>query len=70
MGMDAKFIFATTFPEHNIWNETRELGYLDSEVLWMYSFLRIVSLHQLLILWLSWKILLRKSLFILEVEPV
>ena len=38
MGMDAKFVFATTFPEHNIWDETRELGYLDSEVLWMYSF--------------------------------
>ena len=36
--MDARFVFATTFPEHNIWDETRQLGYLDSEVLWMYGF--------------------------------
>ncbi len=38
LGMDARFVFATTFPEHNIWDETRQLGYLDSEVLWMYGF--------------------------------
>lgn len=38
LGLDAKFVFATTFPEHNIWDETRQLGFLDSEVLWMYGF--------------------------------
>lgn len=38
LGMDAKFVFATTFPEHNIWDETRKLGFLDSEVIWMYDF--------------------------------
>ncbi|MCM1231923.1 MAG: glycosyltransferase [Ruminococcus flavefaciens] len=38
LGLDAKFVFATTFPEHNIWEETRRLGFLDSEVLWMYGF--------------------------------
>ncbi len=38
LGLDAKFVFATTFPEHNIWNEISQLGFLDSEVLWMYGF--------------------------------
>lgn len=38
LGLDAKFVFATTFPEHNIWDETAQMGFLDSEVLWMYGF--------------------------------
>lgn len=38
IGLEAKFVFATTFPEHNIWNETRQLGFLDSEVLWLYGY--------------------------------
>ena len=38
LGLEAKFVFTTLFPEHNIWNETQQLGYLNSEVLWMYSF--------------------------------
>ncbi len=38
LGIDARFVFATTFPEHNIWDETRQLGYLDTEVLWMYGY--------------------------------
>ncbi len=38
LGLDAKFVFATTFPEHNIWDETEQMGFLDSEVLWMYGF--------------------------------
>lgn len=38
MGQEAKFVFATTFPEHNIQHETSYLGFLDSEVIWMYGF--------------------------------
>ncbi len=38
LGLDAKFVFATTFPEHNIWDEMQALGFIGSEVLWMYSF--------------------------------
>ncbi len=38
LGLHAKFIFATTFPEHNIQQETSYLGFLDSEVIWMYGF--------------------------------
>lgn len=38
LGLDAKFVFATTFPEQNIWNEIQKLGFMDSEVLWMYDF--------------------------------
>ncbi len=38
LGLDAKFVFATTFQEHNIWNEIQILGFKDSEVIWMYDF--------------------------------
>lgn len=38
LGLEAKFIFATTFPEANIQHETEYLGFLDSEVVWMYDF--------------------------------
>lgn len=38
LGLDAKFVFATTFPERNIQQETSYLGFLDSEVIWMYGF--------------------------------
>ena len=38
LGLEAKFIFATTFPEANIQHETEYLGFLDSEVIWMYGF--------------------------------
>lgn len=38
LGLDAKFVFATTFPDQNIWDEIKELGFMDSEALWMYDF--------------------------------
>ena len=38
LGLEAKFIFATTFPNHNIQHETAYLGFQDSEVIWMYGF--------------------------------
>jgi Glycosyltransferase len=38
IGLDAKFIFATTFPLNNIQQETEYLGFLDSEVIWLYGF--------------------------------
>ena len=38
IGQDAKFVFATTFPNDNIQYETEYLGFLDSEVLWLYTF--------------------------------
>lgn len=38
LGLDAKFVLATTFPDDNIWNETERLGFLDSEVIWLYGF--------------------------------
>lgn len=37
LGLEAKFVFATTFPYDNIQHETEMLGFLDSEVLWMYQ---------------------------------
>lgn len=38
LGLDARFVFATTFPNDNIQHETQKLGLLDSEVIWMYGF--------------------------------
>lgn len=38
LGLEAKFVFATTFPHANIQHETQGLGFLDSEVIWMYGF--------------------------------
>lgn len=38
IGQDAKFVFATTFPNDNIQYETEYLGFLDSEVIWLYGF--------------------------------
>lgn len=38
LGLEAKFVFATTFPDHNIQHETAYLGFQDSEVIWMYGF--------------------------------
>jgi len=37
LGMDAKFVFATTFPNDNIQHETEQLGFLDSEVDHLYN---------------------------------
>lgn len=38
LGLEAKFVFATPFPNANIQHETQMLGFLDSEVIWMYGF--------------------------------
>lgn len=38
LGMDAKFVFATSFPDANIQHETEFLGFQDSEVMWLYGF--------------------------------
>ncbi len=38
LGLEAKFVFATTFPNANIQHEMQMLGFLDSEVIWMYGF--------------------------------
>lgn len=38
LGLDAKFVFATTFPNDTVQHETERLGFLDSEVIWLYGF--------------------------------
>ena len=38
LGLEAKFVFATTFPYNNIWKETEYLGFAESEVMWLYGF--------------------------------
>ena len=38
LGLEAKFVFATTFPDRNMQHETSYLGFPDSEVIWMYGF--------------------------------
>ena len=38
LGIEARFVFATAFPNDNIWCEMERLGFCDSEVIWMYGF--------------------------------
>lgn len=38
IGQEAKFIFTDMFPRDNIQHMTENMGFLDSEVLWLYSF--------------------------------
>ena len=38
IGVDAKFIFTDMFPQENIEHMTKNIGFLDSEVLWLYTF--------------------------------
>lgn len=38
IGVDAKFIFTDMFPRENIEHMTANIGFLDSEVIWLYTF--------------------------------
>lgn len=38
LGLDARFVFATTFRNANIQHEIKSLGFSDDEVIWMYGF--------------------------------
>lgn len=38
MGREAKFVFTDMFPKDNIQHMTENIGFLDSEVIWLYTF--------------------------------
>lgn len=38
IGVDAKFIFTDMFPRDNIQHMTENIGFLDSEVIWLYGY--------------------------------
>ena len=38
IGVDAKFVFTDMFPSENIEHMTKNIGFLDSEVIWLYTF--------------------------------
>ena len=38
IGQDARFIFTDMFPRDNIQHMTENIGFLDSEVIWLYTF--------------------------------
>ncbi len=38
IGADAKFVFTDMFPPENIEHMTKNIGFLDSEVIWLYTF--------------------------------
>ena len=38
LGLEAKFVFTDMFPRDNIQHMTENIGFLDSEVLWLYTF--------------------------------
>ena len=37
IGQDAKFVFMDMFPRENIQHMTANIGFLDSEVIWLYK---------------------------------
>lgn len=38
IGVDAKFVFMDMFPRDNIQHMTENIGFLDSEIIWLYTF--------------------------------
>ena len=38
IGVEAKFIFTDMFPRDNIQHMTENIGFLDSEIIWLYTF--------------------------------
>lgn len=38
IGVDAKFVFTDMFPRDNIQHMTENIGFLDSEIMWLYTF--------------------------------
>ena len=38
IGVDAKFVFTDMFPQENIEHMTKNIGFEDSEVIWLYTF--------------------------------
>ena len=38
IGQEAKFVFTNMFPQDNIQHMTENIGFLDSEVIWLYTF--------------------------------
>ncbi len=38
IGVDAKFVFTDMFPRENIEHMTANIGFLDSEIIWLYTF--------------------------------
>lgn len=38
IGQEAKFVFTDMFPRDNIQHMTKNIGYLDSEIVWLYTF--------------------------------
>lgn len=37
-GIDARFVFTDMFPRENIQHMTENMGYRDSEIIWLYTF--------------------------------
>ena len=38
IGQEARFVFTDMFPRENIQHMTKNMGFLDSEVIWLYTF--------------------------------
>ena len=38
IGVDAKFVFTDMFPRENIQHMTKNIGFLDTEIIWLYTF--------------------------------
>ena len=53
VGIDAKFVFTNMIATENIEHLTKNIGFLDSEIIWLYTFLRIKGLHRSPIRWMT-----------------
>ena len=45
IGVDAKFVFTDMFPQENIEHMTKNIGFEDAEVIWLYTFFTDFKRH-------------------------
>ena len=56
IGADAKFVFTDMFPRDNIEHMTKNIGFLDSEIIWLYMFFSDCKIAPFPIRWESWRV--------------
>jgi accessory Sec system glycosylation protein GtfA len=46
IGVEAKFVFTDMFPRENIQHMTKNIGFLDSEIIWLYTYFTDTKISQ------------------------
>lgn len=70
IGMDAKFVFATTFPDNNIQNETEYLGFWIQNLFGCTGFLQTAGFHLPFIRLSNLRVLLAKRFIAVRVKRI